>query len=75
MADIIEIETSEEMSREEAAARLRDLADELASNNEVAMRLNGKNVRVQVADRVRLEVEIEVGEEQSEIEIELTWRR
>lgn len=33
--DILEIETKETMSREEAAARLRAFADKLARNNDI----------------------------------------
>ena len=33
--DILEVETKEKMSREEAAARLRTFADKLARNNDV----------------------------------------
>ncbi|HVM13546.1 MAG TPA: amphi-Trp domain-containing protein [Egibacteraceae bacterium] len=69
---LIEHETSERMSREEAAERLRQLADELARHNEVTFVRDGREVTVAVPDEVELTLEIEVGEE-NEIEIELTW--
>jgi amphi-Trp domain-containing protein len=73
--DIIKIESSETLSREAAAARLRALADGLASHNEVELDWAGKRLRVHVADEVRLDVEIEVGDDETEIEIELKWGR
>lgn len=73
--DILKIESTETMSREEAAARLRAIADALASNNDVELEWGAKHVRVHVADEVRLELEIEVGESETEFEIELKWSR
>lgn len=73
--DILKIESSETMSREEAAARLHAIADALASNNDVELDWGGKHVKVHVADRVELELEIEVGETETEFEIELKWSR
>jgi amphi-Trp domain-containing protein len=73
--DILKIEDKETLSREEAAARLRAIADGLASHNDVELDWGGKHVRLHVADEVRLELEIEVGEDESELEIELKWSR
>jgi amphi-Trp domain-containing protein len=70
--DLIEHTTEERLSREEAAKRLRMLADELTRQNELSFVRNGKQVRVKVPDDVSFSLEIEVGEE-SEIEIELKW--
>ena len=71
--DLIEIAESERLSREDAAARLRSLADALASNNEVEFERGGMRITVHVPDEVNLKLEIEVGDEESELEIELTW--
>ena len=73
--DILKIESKETLSRVEAAARLRAIADELGSHNDVELDWGGKQVRVHVADEVRLELEIEVGEDETEFEIELKWSR
>jgi amphi-Trp domain-containing protein len=73
--DILKIESKEALSREEAAARLRAIADGLASHNDVELDWGGKHVRIHVADQVRLELEIEVGEDETELEIELKWSR
>ena len=70
--DLIETETSEVLRREEAAARLRQLADQLSRHNQVAFTRDGLRYAVEVPDEVTLKVEIEVGED-SEIEIEISW--
>jgi amphi-Trp domain-containing protein len=69
---LIEHTTSERMSREAAAARLRQLADELARQNEISFVRDGRQFTVAVPDEVELKLEVEVGEE-NEIEVELTW--
>ncbi|SES47952.1 amphi-Trp domain-containing protein [Pedococcus cremeus] len=71
--DLIEIADKERLSREDAAARLRDLADALARNNEVVFERGGMRITVHVPDEVDLKLEVEVGDEESELEIELTW--
>ena len=71
--DLIEIAEKETLSREDAAARLRDLADALAHNNEVAFQRGDMRITVHVPDEVALKLEVEVGDEGSELEVELTW--
>lgn len=71
--DLIEIAERQRLSREDAAARLRTLADALARNNEVEFERGGMRITVHVPDEVNLKLEIEVGDEESELEIELTW--
>jgi amphi-Trp domain-containing protein len=73
MADnLIEVTTKQTVSREVAAARLRDLADQLARHNEIEFEREGIRYSARVPDEVQLKIEIELGEE-SEIEFELTW--
>lgn len=60
------------MSREAAAERLRQVADELARHNELAFVRDGRRFTVAVPDEVELTLEVEIGDER-EIEIELTW--
>lgn len=69
---LIEHTSSERMTREAAAQRLRDLADELARHNEITFIRDGREVTVAVPDEVDVTLEVEIGEE-NEIEIELTW--
>ncbi len=70
---LIEHTSEERLGREEAAQRLRELADELARQNEVSFVHEGVRHTVAVPKEVTYSLEIEVGEEGSEIEIELKW--
>ncbi|WP_106847805.1 amphi-Trp domain-containing protein [Blastococcus sp. Marseille-P5729] len=70
--ELFEHETETELTREEAAQKLRELADAIARHNEVSFVQNNKTVRVDIPERVKMKVEIERGEE-SELEIELSW--
>ncbi|GAA1968228.1 hypothetical protein GCM10009798_30770 [Nocardioides panacihumi] len=70
--DLFAIDDTQRLRREDAAARLRDLADALARSNSVEFERAGKRITVQVPDEVDLKVEVEIGDE-SELEIELTW--
>ena len=70
--DLFEMDETQTMTREDAAARLRALADSLAKHNSVEFSREGGRVTVSVPDEVRLKVEVELGDD-NEIEIELTW--
>jgi amphi-Trp domain-containing protein len=72
--DLFDIEETQRMSREEAAAKLHTLADALAKNNSVEFHRGGKLITVRVPDEVNLKVEVELGDEgHNELEVELTW--
>ena len=71
--DILELETKEKMSREEAAARLRDFADTLARNNDIEFERGGMKIKVHVPDEIQVKVELELETEERELEIELSW--
>lgn len=72
--DLFDIADAQRMSREEAAARLRVLADALAKNNSVEFDRAGRRITVRVPDQVTLKVEVELGDEGgNELEVELTW--
>jgi amphi-Trp domain-containing protein len=72
--DLFDIDDTQRMSREEAAAKLHELADALAKNNSVEFHRAGKNITVRIPDEVNLKVEVELGDEgENELEIELTW--
>ncbi len=72
--EIFEHETTQTMTREQAAARLRELADQLSRQNEVRIEHAGRDVVVTVPDQVELEVELEIEEGgESELEISLSW--
>jgi amphi-Trp domain-containing protein len=70
--DLFEIDETKHVRREEAAARLHDLADALARNNAVEFEREGRRITVAVPDEVDLKIEVELGDE-NELEIELTW--
>lgn len=70
--DLFELELTQRMRREDAAAKLRELADALARHNAVEFVRDGLRFTVEVPDEVELTVEIEIGDE-SELEIELKW--
>ena len=71
--DILEIEEKQTMTREEAAARLRTFADNLARNNDLEFERGGTHIRVHVPDEVKVKVELELETDERELEIELTW--
>jgi len=70
---LIEHETNEHLRREEAAARLREIADELARQNEISFVRGGITHTVKVPDDITFEFEVEIGEDGSEIELSLKW--
>lgn len=70
--DLFEIDKTERLSREAAAAKLRALADALSRHNSVEFERDGRRITVSIPDEVQLKVEVELGEE-NELEIELTW--
>ena len=71
--DMLELQQKQQLSREEAAARLRAIADELASGNDVVFESEGMRIVGKVPDDVRLKLEFEIGADETEFEIELTW--
>ena len=70
--ELIETTSETVLRREEAAARLRQLADEIARHNQIEFEREGLRYSVRIPDEVTLKLEIEIGDE-SEIEIELSW--
>jgi amphi-Trp domain-containing protein len=71
--ELIEHVTKETLRREEAADRLRHIADELARNNDVTFVRDGVPFTVHVPDEVEVKLEVEVGDKKREIEVELKW--
>ena len=69
---MFDIDDTQRLRREEAAARLHALADALAQNNSVEFQRDGRRITVRVPDQVNLKIEVEIGDE-NELEIELTW--
>lgn len=71
--ELFEHKTKTELTREEAAKRIHELADAIARHNEVSFVENNKTVRVDIPAKVQLKIEIERGEDESELEIEISW--
>jgi amphi-Trp domain-containing protein len=71
--DAFEIERRETLSRDEAATRLRRIANLLSgSGEEVGFERGGMQFEVAIPEQVEWKVELEIGEE-NELEIELKW--
>lgn len=70
--ELLEHEEKWRVTREEAAAMLRDLADQLARHNDLSFTRNGLRYNVDVPDEVEIEVEMEIGNESS-LEVEISW--
>ncbi len=69
-----EVERRETLTRDEAATRLRRIANLLSgSGEEVNFDRGEMQFKVAIPDKVEWKVEFEVGEEESELEIELKW--
>lgn len=69
----LELREKTTLSREDAAARLRAIADELASGNDIVMEQGQARFVAKVPDEVALKIEFEVEDAETEFEIELTW--
>ncbi|MGE0141639.1 MAG: amphi-Trp domain-containing protein, partial [Ilumatobacteraceae bacterium] len=70
--ELLAIEETRTLRREEAAAKLRSLADQLSRHNQVEFVRGGIRHSVRVPDEVELSFEIEIGES-TEIEIEIKF--
>jgi len=70
---LLEQKTKENLRREEAAQRLREIADELSRQNDLRFVRDGIQYTLDVADDVEFVLEIEVGDTKSEIEIKVKW--
>ncbi len=69
----LELKQKSTMSRETAAARLHEIADELASGNDIIMERGDLRFVAKVPAEVTLKLEFEVEDDETEFEIELTW--
>jgi amphi-Trp domain-containing protein len=71
--DIVELQEKTTLSREDAAARLHAIADELANGGDIVLERDELRFKAQVPDEVHFKVEFEIEKKGSEFEIELTW--
>lgn len=70
---MIEHESEATLSREEAATRLRALADMLSKQNAVTFDLDGLKTTLKVPGEVTWSIEIEATDDGGEIEVEISW--
>lgn len=71
--DLVELKEKTTLSREEAAARLHAIADELTSEEGIVVERDDLRFTAAVPDEVHLKIEFEIDKGGSEFEIELTW--
>ncbi len=71
--ELLEIESEQQMRREELASQLRDLADMLERHNGIDFTREGVRYSVKVADQVTVEYELEITDSGGELEIEVSW--
>jgi amphi-Trp domain-containing protein len=70
---LMELKEKTTLSREQAAARLHAIADELGRQNDVVIERDNIRFVAHVPDQVNLKVEFEIDDDGTELEIELTW--
>lgn len=68
-----ELKEKSTMSREEAAKRLHEIADELGSGNDIVLERSGARFVAKVPDEIALKIEFEIEDDETEFEIEITW--
>jgi amphi-Trp domain-containing protein len=72
--DTFEVEKRETLSRDEAATRLRRIANLLSgSGEEVKFDRDEMKFKIAIPDHIEWKVELEINEKESELEIELKW--
>ena len=65
--DLFDIDQTQQLRREEVAARLHALADALARHNSVEFERAGRRFTVQVPKNVDLKIEVEIDDDGSEL--------
>ena len=71
--ELIEVSAKERLGREEVAARLRQLADQLSRHNEIEFERGGIRFHARVPDEVDVKFEFEIEDGATELELELSW--
>jgi len=72
--DTFEVEQRETLTRDEAATRLRRIANLLSGEGEeIEFGRNGMDFKIAIPEKIEWKVEVELGGEESELEIELKW--
>ena len=68
-----EFKHEERVARQQAAERLADIADALTTGGTLDLRTNGEQVRVPVANEVRVRRETRSNGDRVDVEVVLTW--
>jgi len=71
--ELIEVSETVSLSREEAADRLRAIADQLSKHNSLEFSQGGLKMTAKVPDQVEVEIEVEITTDGGELEIEISW--
>lgn len=72
--DTFEVEQRETLTRDEAATRLRRIANLLSgAGEEVKFDRGEMKFKVAIPNEIEWKVEFELGDEENELEIELKW--
>jgi amphi-Trp domain-containing protein len=69
----LKYEKKETLSRKEAAARLREIAEALGAGAEFELKHGGEKLEFDVSKKVTFEFEIEIKDGDTELELEIKW--
>jgi amphi-Trp domain-containing protein len=69
----LKFEKKETLSRKEAAARLREIAQALGAGEEFELKRGGEKIEFDVPNEVTFELEIEMEDGETELEVEIKW--
>jgi amphi-Trp domain-containing protein len=69
----VKVEQKQALSRQEAARFIAELAEGLADDGKVTVRLGSSTVELSVGDQLRFELEVAVEGDEIELELELKW--
>ena len=70
---IVTLSDTQVVRREDAARRLHEIADGLASGNGIVVERDSMRFDVAVPDEVSMKSEDEIKSDENELEMELTW--
>jgi amphi-Trp domain-containing protein len=74
MSDVeAEVREKGTLSRKEAAARLREIAQALGAGEEFELKHGGEKLEFDVPDELSFEFEIETEDGETELELEIKW--
>lgn len=69
-----EVEKHESLTRDEAATRLRRIANLLSgADEEIAFERDEMKFKVEIPEQIQWKVELELDEKENELEIEIKW--